>query len=307
MIKMYLSHCFRIRNTGIENMPRLNMKEHPSTRHLSNPRKAGKQNWLPVKNIRIAIEESRLNHDGSPATLAPNYITRTVRTSAGKIKKQPLTQDGYVIADIKKYTRMQKEQAYTSRPSKTINENIDGAVKTAMEQKTKIDLTKAYPEIGLHDQKTVSFTKPVNNYSKEYTLRTVHRLLLQNTEKDQIAQLFDVSVRTVYNWVQELNTRHRNEASSLFLYGIVKETMSFYDEIRDIGLAAAQKGNTTTERLQGMNLALKAEREKHIFLEKTGYYGHVRLKENEMQDESVIAAKRVVEMAQELLAGHSQK
>lgn len=52
----------------------------------------------------------------------------------------------------------------------------------------------------------------------------------------------------------------------------IGETLSFYEDIRQMALMAASSGESKTQKLQAMSVALQTERDKNDFLTKVGVY-----------------------------------
>lgn len=196
-----------------------------------------------------------------------------------------------------------------------IDKEIDRSLRTG----EMIRLDEAFPDVGIYDSDPTDPsrrslpTAPAvrarqaalhgTRYQKEYILRTVHRLSLRRVPVDQIAQMFNVTVTTVYSWLDELRERLKSEASTLTITAIAGDTLSFYNEIRAMGMTISSTAEKTPDRIRGMEVALKAEQDKHKFLQASGFYDTAKLGRETMEDESAKRARAIINMTKNLLSG----
>jgi len=106
-------------------------------------------------------------------------------------------------------------------------------------------------------------------YSQEYALRMLHRLLLRNVTAEKIAETFNVSVMTIYRWKNRLKEALSREAARIEANPLIGEGMAFFNEVRGLALQEASKG-TSAEKMRALEIALKAERDKHAMLNMWG-------------------------------------
>tara|TARA_R100001086_G_C11830307_1_gene256470 strand:- start:793 stop:1782 length:990 start_codon:yes stop_codon:yes gene_type:complete len=195
------------------------------------------------------------------------------------------------------------------------NELIDKEIDRAVDTGEMLRLDEAFPDVGVYEEDGRSLpSAPAirarqaalhgQRYQKEYILRTLHRLTLRRVPTDQIAQMFNVTVPTIYGWVEELRARLKAEATTITITQVAGDTLSFYNEIRSTGLTTASTAETTKERIKGMEVALKAEQDKHRFLQVAGFYDTAKLGRETMEDESAKKAREIVNMTKNLLSGN---
>lgn len=99
------------------------------------------------------------------------------------------------------------------------------------------------------------------DYTREFILQTLHRLLLARVPLDQIARRFGVTVRTVQNWRGELHRIVAEEARKLDPYPIIGEAMAHYRMVRGDAHQRALAARNMAEWKAAMEIALKAEGE----------------------------------------------
>jgi hypothetical protein len=128
-----------------------------------------------------------------------------------------------------------------------------------------------------------------NAYRKEHQLRLMHRLLLRQANMAQVASALDLTPQEAYTLRKELFGRLSKEAGSIDMGLLAGKTMAFYDEIRGTALRNAD-GLTVNQqhvdRARYLALAMVAERHKHDFLTRAGFYDSVRLNPK-VDDETV--------------------
>lgn len=203
---------------------------------------------------------------------------------------------------------------YDGNTGLTEGERIDRAAARALDRGEMIRLDDAFPDIGdLSDDDDAMLNPAVrarvaalhgSQYQREYILRTLHRLVLRRTPTDTIAQMFNVPVNRVYKWIEELNRRLQKEATSITLGKIAGDTLAFYNESRSMGLILSESSEKMSEKIRGLEVALKAEQDKHKFLQVAGFYDNARLGRDDVQDENQIKAERILEMTKNLMSGH---
>ena len=116
--------------------------------------------------------------------------------------------------------------------------------------------------------------------------------------------MFNVSVPTIYDWIDEMRERLKAEGTSITISQVAGDTLSFYNEARSFGLTTASTSDTVKERVKGMEVALKAEQDKHKFLQAAGFYDTAKLGRETMEDESAKKAQSIINMTKNLLSGN---
>ncbi len=315
---------------------------HPSVKDISNPLFTPKSIRHPVTTVRVSPEDARVNDDGSLSEVLPDgCIKRRVRMPSGNVKTQYLTPDLYVISSYRGYKESLKrtkelllEQSDEQSMSPVLDqdvapvpqtvvgrhesvppmeERVDEVTDRVIRKREMLDMSEAFPDIGMSNSDGSPIASPAirarqaaihgTRYQKEYILRTVHRLTLRRVPTDEIARMFNVQVVTVYKWLDELNKRLKQEANAITLNHIAGDTLAFYAEVRSLGLTTATTSDKVAEKVRGMEVALRAEQDKHKFLQVAGFYDTAKLGRDQQEDEAGRKATKLIEMTQNLLNG----
>lgn len=96
-------------------------------------------------------------------------------------------------------------------------------------------------------------------YAQEFTLRTLHRLLLRNVPSEQIARMFDVTVMSIYRWKRVLRQRLADEVSRLDPNPLVGDAMAFFNEVRGVAMQSASMSSDPKVSARFLDVALRAE------------------------------------------------
>lgn len=121
---------------------------------------------------------------------------------------------------------------------------------------------------------------PKEDYSRgtpeeiEYRRKQVLRLTLRGVPQRTIAEHLKVSLGTINNDIRMNNEGIRSEVENLDVPLFVGQTLSFYDEVRNIALRMATDKNEKDKRilLGALREATNAETAKHNFLQTVGFY-----------------------------------
>jgi hypothetical protein len=119
------------------------------------------------------------------------------------------------------------------------------------------------------------------NYSREYRLVLLHRMLMRRMSLDQIAESLGVSISTVEKDRVLLKAKLREESRALHIDEMVGGQMEVYNEISGMALRIAsdtgnpalnKPGQTTAMRLAAMRTALATEADRTRFLNTAGVF-----------------------------------
>lgn len=135
-------------------------------------------------------------------------------------------------------------------------------------------------------------------YQKEFIYRTIHRLALRGISSDMIADMFNVHVKTVEKWLRELSKLNQ---PAIMPNPFLQDTLDYYNEVRDTGMAMATTLKTTKERLKGLEIALKAENDKQRFLNQSGLFEDNKLTEPVFHDPMTHQASKLNRLMSGLL------
>lgn len=267
------------------------------------------------------------NHEG--------YLIRDVTRYIKFIKNKNKITDRYYAATLiqREFAAQESKGRHTAErlgykvmktnAKPTAIARLDKEIDRSLATGHMIRLDEAFPDVGLYEsdpndpQSRTLPTSPAvrarqaaihgGRYQKEYILRTLHRLTLRRVPLDQIAQMFNVEVETVYGWIDELRARLKSEASTLTITAIAGDTLSFYNEARALGLTIASTAGRVPDKIRGMEVALKAEQDKHKFLQVAGFYDTAKLGRETMEDESSKKARSIINMTKSLLSGRFEE
>jgi hypothetical protein len=122
-----------------------------------------------------------------------------------------------------------------------------------------------------------SRTPRATDEALEFRRKQILRLLLRGVPKKTIAEHLSIKTDTLYRDIAAINSGLKEEIGNMDLQLFVGMTVSFYDEVRNIGLRMATDTNEKDKRIQlnALRVALDAETDKHRYLLMTGLYGEV--------------------------------
>jgi hypothetical protein len=116
-------------------------------------------------------------------------------------------------------------------------------------------------------------------YSLEYKLQLVHRLLLRRVNLDVIAAQLGVTVRTVQNYRTEILRRMRMETESLDANELIGVTKAFYDEVMGMALRLATSDKIPVQsRNAALRTAMTARKEFGQWLVAAGVFDVIKFK-----------------------------
>lgn len=144
------------------------------------------------------------------------------------------------------------------------------------------------------------------SYVREYRMQLLHRLLLRGLPLDTIARTMDSPVPTILSMRAQLYKRMRQEAKLVDIYLLAGKTLAFYGEIQAMAMRLASDGKSSPRnRIDALRTAMLSEREKHSFLQTSGFYDHVQFKPraDEEADEALASAQSVLGMLEHIMGG----
>ena len=105
---------------------------------------------------------------------------------------------------------------------------------------------------------------------KRAQLLLMHRMLIRRSGVDEICEVIGVTRNRYYQLRKKLDGMIRLDIKRLDLPYYIGDTLALYDEIRTMALVASSNGQIkdTRVKLQAMQVAMQAEREKNGFGEK---------------------------------------
>jgi transposase-like protein len=141
-------------------------------------------------------------------------------------------------------------------------------------------------------------------YSEEFILQALNQMLIARVPKDQIAQRFGVTTRTIYNWEVKLKDKMRREAKEMDPASFLGESLEFYKQLRAAGMAMFLTGANLREKQIGMEQARSAHNDMHKFLHLAGFYDVVKFQPSNAarEDQHVVLAEEVAQGARDILS-----
>lgn len=109
---------------------------------------------------------------------------------------------------------------------------------------------------------------------RDYRLRQILRLVLRGVARKTIAEHLGIGMAQLKKDITHLNSELKTEVQNLDYPLYVGMTLSFFDEVRNIALRTATdvKEKNNIVKMRALDTALKAEVEKHKYLQLTGMY-----------------------------------
>jgi transposase-like protein len=140
-------------------------------------------------------------------------------------------------------------------------------------------------------------------YSEEFVLQALNQMLLARVPRDQIAQRFGVTTRTIYNWERKLRDRMRAEARDMDTTSFLGESLEFYKQLRSAAMAMFLTGGTLREKQIGMEQARAAHNDMHKFLHIAGFYDTVKFQpaNANREDNHLRLAEEVAQGARDIM------
>ena len=102
--------------------------------------------------------------------------------------------------------------------------------------------------------------------AREELMHWFNRYVLYGHTNDQLAAIFGVSLTTIRRWKNELKARWSKTAASVSANSIIGESIAFYDEVRSSAMMRAAVADTPGTAMRFVEIALKAEMNKHQML-----------------------------------------
>lgn len=145
----------------------------------------------------------------------------------------------------------------------------------------------------------------INDYTRDFIFQTLHQLLLAQMPMDQIALRFDVTVRTVYRWRDQLQTKMAAEIRSADPMPILGEALTTYAAIAAEGHKLMLGAKDAAGKRAGAEIALKAMGDKMKVLQMAGFFDSPLMKAGGAgtDDQRTQAANALQQMALEFMRG----
>lgn len=143
-----------------------------------------------------------------------------------------------------------------------------------------------------------------NEYSEEFILQALNQMLLARVPKDQIAQRFGVTTRTIYNWERRLFAKMRDDAKNMDPNTFLGESLEFYKQLRAAGMALYLTADNLRSKQVGLEQARSAHNDMHKFLHIAGFYDAVKFQPSgaSNMDEHSRLANEVAQGAKDILS-----
>lgn len=111
---------------------------------------------------------------------------------------------------------------------------------------------------------------------RAYRLKQILRLLLRGVPRKTISEHLGLSLKQLEKDIVELNKQVKDEVSNLDFPLFIGMTLNFFDEARNIALRTATDTKETSNmtKMKALETAMKAEVEKHKYLQLVGLYNN---------------------------------
>lgn len=111
---------------------------------------------------------------------------------------------------------------------------------------------------------------------RDYRLKQILRLILRGVPRKTIAEHLGLSMPQLEKDIKELNQHVKDEVSNMDFPLFIGMTLNFFDEARNIALRTATdtKEASNMTKMRALDTALKAEVEKHKYLQLVGLYNN---------------------------------
>lgn len=106
-------------------------------------------------------------------------------------------------------------------------------------------------------------------------LLLMHRMLIRRSNAEEIQKVIGVGHTMYYKLKRELEDMIRLDVKKIDLPYYIGDTLALYDEVRSMALTTSSNAaiKDTRVKLQAMQVAMQAERDKNNFLQMCGVYG----------------------------------
>lgn len=136
---------------------------------------------------------------------------------------------------------------------------------------------------------------------REYRLQLIHRMIMRNIPKDQIADQLGISVRQLERDQKELTTRLRQASKDLDIETIIGHSRGFYEEVQAMSLRMASQNETPTPmKLAAMRVALASHNDMHRFYQAAGVYDVLRFRKG-AEGGAITDIQRLMDFTDEML------
>jgi hypothetical protein len=145
----------------------------------------------------------------------------------------------------------------------------------------------------------------INEYTRDFIFKTLHQLLLSGMPYDQIALKFNVSLRTVYRWIDQLKAKMADEAKNVDPMPVLGDALSTYKVIAQHGFQMLIGGKTAADKRAGAEIARGAMNDQMKVLQLAGFFDtpHMRKGANNGDDPRVQSANALMDMAKQFMGG----
>lgn len=108
----------------------------------------------------------------------------------------------------------------------------------------------------------------------EFRRKQVHRLMLRGVPRKTICDYLNMSRHTLEDDIQAINAQIKREVLVMDYPLLIGQTLTFFDEARNIALRLATdtKESSSLVKMRALDVAIKAESERHRYLNMVGLY-----------------------------------
>lgn len=140
------------------------------------------------------------------------------------------------------------------------------------------------------------------NAATEFILETLHMLLLQHRPMDDIARIFGVTVRTVWNWRAKLRERIASDFRARIPTDLAAEQVANLKRTKSYAWQQAARCEEALDKLRWVNLTVKCEQELANLYKELKVYKAVEPR-REITEANDDGAATLAKIAEEFLTG----
>jgi hypothetical protein len=193
-------------------------------------------------------------------------VSVDVSAPAARTSVQPLSADAYdgPLPDPNLTPRQRAEMMLeTARTSDTLPADDDALGRT---------LTESFDGTNTSEMTPAQKWRAIYHShgpaeAKRFAFGVLNQLRQRHTPNDQIARIFDVTVRTIRNWTKELREKTADDVARLDLNGVIGDSMLLYSEVIRMALSeCSTRGLTPSQKANFMRMAVYAQGRKDALL-----------------------------------------
>ena len=123
--------------------------------------------------------------------------------------------------------------------------------------------------------------------AEKYIMQMLYKFKMRGMNFDQIAQLFNVSVRTIVRWNKDLKNHFTVSSKKIEIQHLIGETLQYYDEIGQTALREMDEATNPMHKARLMETTMRSKDSALNLLEKSGFFLNHKFTTGKDEDETV--------------------